>query len=96
MDIQGIKTQMTPILQDQGVIKAAVFGSQAIDEAKENSDVDLLVQLEDGKSLMDLMRLQFVLEDKLGKKVDLLTYASIHPLFKDIILKEQKIIYDKN
>jgi predicted nucleotidyltransferase len=39
--------------------------------------------------------LQFALEDKLGQKVDLLTYGSIHPLLKDIILKEQRVIYEK-
>lgn len=59
------------------------------------SDIDILVKLNSKNSLLDLVRIQFILEDKLGKKVDLLTYNSIHPLLKDIILKEQKVIYEK-
>lgn len=95
MNIQHIKVKITPILENHDVAKAAVFGSYATGEAKKKSDVDILVNFSRRKSLLDLVRLQFLLEDKLGRKVDLLTYNSIHPLLKDIILKEQKIIYEK-
>ncbi|MBU4210033.1 nucleotidyltransferase family protein [Patescibacteria group bacterium] len=95
MTIQDISNKITPILKSQGALKAALFGSVVRKEAKNTSDIDLLVELEDGKSLLDLVRLQFALEDELGKKVDLLTYKSIHPLLRDIILKEQKVIYEK-
>lgn len=95
MKIQHIKAKITPILKDQGVLKAAVFGSYATGEAKPSSDVDLLVELEDRKSLFDLIGLKLDLEDKLKKKVDLLTYDAIHPLLKDIILNEQQVIYEK-
>ncbi len=95
MNIQSIKIKITPILKDQGVIKAAVFGSYATGEAKQSSDVDLLVELDDEKSLFDLIGLKLDMEDKLKKKVDLLTYNAIHPLLKDIILNEQQVIYEK-
>ncbi|RLC34580.1 hypothetical protein DRH14_02600 [Candidatus Shapirobacteria bacterium] len=95
MTIQDISIKILPVLKSQGVLKAALFGSVVRGEARKKSDVDVLVQLEDGKSLLDLVKLQFDLEDKLGQKVDLLTYGSIHPLLKDIILKEQQIIYEK-
>lgn len=95
MKIQHIKAKITPILKNQGVLKAAVFGSYATGEAKPNSDVDLLVELEDRKSLFDLIGLKLDIEDKLKKKVDLLTYDAIHPLLKDIILNEQQVIYEK-
>ncbi|MFC1727379.1 nucleotidyltransferase family protein [Patescibacteria group bacterium] len=95
MTIQDISTKIIPVLESQGVLKAALFGSVVRDETGKKSDVDVLVQLEDGKSLLDLVKLQFDLEDKLGQKVDLLTYGSIHPLLKDIILKEQQVIYEK-
>lgn len=95
MTVQDISTKTTPILENQDVAKAALFGSHATGEAKKKSDVDILVKFSRRKSLLDLVRLQFILEDRLGKKVDLLTYDSIHPLLKDIILKEQKVIYEK-
>lgn len=92
---QTITKKIIPTLKNQGVVKAAIFGSYATGEAKKDSDIDILVKFNKRKSLLDLVRLQFILEDKLGKKVDLLTYNSIHPLLKDIILKEQKTIYEK-
>lgn len=95
MTAQSIKKKIIPILKRQGVTKAALFGSAAKDEMKKKSDIDILIQFSGKKSLLDLVRVQFMLEDKLNKKVDLLTYNSIHPLLKDIILREQKIIYEK-
>lgn len=95
MSIQSIKTKITPTLKTQGVLKAGLFGSVVRGETKKKSDIDILVKFSERKSLLDLVRLQFILEDKLGRKVDLLTYDSIHPLLKDIILKEQKVIYEK-
>jgi predicted nucleotidyltransferase len=95
MTTQSVKKQIMPILKRQGVTKAALFGSVVRGEAKKTSDVDILIKYKGQKSLLDLVRLQFELEEKLGKKVDILTYNSIHPLLRDIILKEQKIIYEK-
>jgi len=93
--LNALKKKIIPILKKNHVVRAGIFGSYATGEAKKKSDVDILVQLEDGKSLLDLVKLQFDLEDKLGQKVDLLTYGSIHPLLKDIILNEQQVIYEK-
>ncbi len=95
MTTQIITKQIVPILKRQGVTKAALFGSCVRGEMKKRSDIDILINFKGQKSLMDLVRLQFELEEKLGKKVDLLTYNSIHPLLKNIILNEQKIIYEK-
>lgn len=95
MTIQDISAKIIPTLKREGVTKAALFGSVVKGEAKKKSDVDILVDFSERKSLLDLVRLQFTLEEKLGRKVDLLTYGSIHPLLKDIILKEQEVIYDE-
>lgn len=95
MSIQNIKAKITPILESEDVVKAAIFGSHATGEAKEDSDLDLLVEFGGRKSLFDLVGLKLELEKALKKRVDLLTYRSIHPLLKDIILNEQKIIYEK-
>lgn len=95
MTIQSIKKQIVPILKRQGVSKAALFGSSARGEMKKGSDVDIVVKFEKKKSLLDLVKIQLILEDRVGKKVDLLTYNSIHPLLKDVILRDQKVIYEK-
>jgi hypothetical protein len=95
MTVAEIKRKILPILKRQGVTKAALFGSAARGEMKKNSDVDLLVNLTKDKSLFDLVGLKLELEDKLGKKVDVVTYRAIKPRLKDIILKDEKIIYEK-
>jgi predicted nucleotidyltransferase len=94
MTIQTIKKQIIPILRRQGVVKAAFFGSIARGDMRKKSDIDLLVSLRKDKSLLDFAGLKIELEEKLGRKVDLLTYDAIHPLIKDRILNGQKIIYE--
>ncbi|MBI5306010.1 nucleotidyltransferase family protein [Candidatus Wolfebacteria bacterium] len=90
-----IKNKIVPILKRQGVLRAALFGSAARGEMKKKSDIDILVKLPKKMSLLDVVGLKLDLEEKLGKKVDLVEYAAIHPLLKDIILKEQKLIYEQ-
>lgn len=47
-------------------------------------------------SLFGFADLKMDLEEKLKKEVDLVTYRSIHPMLKDQIIKEQKILYETN
>ena len=94
MSTQAIKKKIVPILKRQGVTKAALFGSFARGEARKRSDIDILVNLKKNKTLLDLVGLKLELEEKLGRKVDVLTYNGLHPLLKNIILNEQKIIYE--
>jgi len=93
MGIKDIKKKITPILKRNDVKRAAIFGSVARGEAKKNSDIDILIEFKkNNKSLLDLAGLKIELEEKMNKKVDVLTYNSIHPFLKEIILKEQKLI----
>ena len=95
MTYQKVKKAILPTLKREGVRKAALFGSVARNEAKNTSDVDLLVQLKKGATLLDLSGLKIELEKKLGRRVDVITYHSLHPLLKDEILEDQRIIYEK-
>lgn len=95
MTIAAIRKKVLPIFKKQGVLKAAIFGSFARGEEKKNSDVDMLIKLRKDKSGFDFIELKINLEEKLGKKVDLVSYNGVHPLLKDRILKDQKIIYEK-
>ncbi len=90
-EIKKIKTKILPVLKKRNIKKAGIFGSYATGEQKKNSDVDILVEFRG--SLFDLAGLEIELEKILKKKVDLLTYRSIHPLLKKRILNEEiKII----
>jgi len=87
-----IKRTIVPILKAHDVTRASLFGSTVADSRGEDSDIDLLVELADGKSLFDLIRLKRDLEEALEAEVDLVTYDSLHPLLADKILKQKKDI----
>jgi len=89
-NLNQLKRKIIPILQHNGVIKAGIFGSYARGEQKKTSDIDILIRVKGRKfSLLDMIRLEMLLKEKTGKKVDLLTYGSIHPLLKERILGEE-------
>jgi predicted nucleotidyltransferase len=66
-----------------------VFGSLARGEFSHNSDIDILVQLGDDLSLLDVVRLNREIEEALGLSVDLVEYDSLKPRIKDKILAEE-------
>ena len=75
--------ELRQILKDHGVISASVFGSYARGENNQDSDLDLLVKLNDSSSLYDLIDLQRVLEGTINHKVDIAT--KLHPRFEPYI-----------
>lgn len=89
MQIEKIKNKILPILKQAGVKKSSIFGSYARGDQVKGSDIDILVELPKGSSLLDLIGLEMDLKKAIGQKVDLLTYNSINPLLKDYIQKDQ-------
>ncbi|MBN2013902.1 MAG: nucleotidyltransferase family protein [Candidatus Altiarchaeota archaeon] len=85
----NFKRKVIPVLKRNGVVRAGVFGSFARGEAKKGSDVDILIEIRGRKSLFDLARLEIELEKRVGQKVDVVEYSTVHPLLKDRILKEE-------
>jgi len=92
MDFKEVKSLVVPVLRRYGVLRAGLFGSVVRGESRRNSDVDIVVEFKGEKSLLDLAGLKIDMEDKLGRKVDILTYSSIHPLLRKKILSEQKVL----
>ncbi len=90
--IEQLKEKILPVLRRYDVARAAFFGSVATGDFKQDSDIDLLIEFKGEKSLLDLSALKIALEELLEKKVDVLTYNSLHPLLKNRILSEQKVI----
>jgi predicted nucleotidyltransferase len=71
-----------------GARNVRVFGSAGRREASASSDVDLLVDMGDGRNLFDLVALSNELEDALGIEVDVLTEGGLSPYLKEQILAE--------
>lgn len=84
--------KITSFLKKEGATKISVFGSYARGEEKAKSDIDILVEFSNTKSLLTLVRIERELSDFVGVKVDLLTEASISPYLIDGIKKEAKVI----
>lgn len=90
MNIKEIKNKIKPILKRHDVKRAAVFGSYAKGKENKKSDVDILIEyINDDKTLLDFIGLKLELEEKLGKKVDLVEYSTIKSRIKEKILEEQ-------
>jgi predicted nucleotidyltransferase len=87
--LKDLKNQISPVLTKYGVSKAAVFGSFARGELKEGSDIDLLVELLENHSLFDFIAIKQEIEEKIGFKIDLVEYSSLHPKLEKVILAEQ-------
>ncbi len=93
MDTKNLEKKLLPILQSYGASRIGIFGSYARNEAGPNSDLDLLVDFTDRKSLLTLVRIKRELSEALGIEVDLLTEAAISPHLIDRIKSELRIIY---
>ena len=75
-------------LKELGVRKLGLFGSFARGESKETSDLDFLVELESGRSLLDIIAIKQDLEDLLNIKVDVVTEAAVSPYIRDEVLRQ--------
>jgi predicted nucleotidyltransferase len=86
-----LKTKREDVLRvaaRHGARNVRVFGSAAKGEAGPTSDVDFLVEMEPGRSLLDLVGLWQDLEELLGRKVDVVEDEGLHWYIKDRVLKE--------
>ena len=75
-----------------GAYNVRVFGSASRGEDTDGSDLDLLVDVPRGVTLLDMARLQTSLEKQLGVSVDVLTAYDIPVRFRDLVVKEARPI----
>lgn len=87
--IKEIERKIIPILRKNKVKRAGIFGSHARGEQKKNSDIDILVELDEKWDLFDVIGLKITLEKILKKKVDLVEYDTIREELKKNILSEE-------
>lgn len=92
--LTALQQTVVPLLQQYGVKKAGVFGSMATGTLRDDSDLDLLVELDPGLNLFDFIALKQVIEEVIQRKVDLVEYDTLKPRLKERILREEIRIYD--
>jgi predicted nucleotidyltransferase len=93
MDFQEIVQKIRPILQNCDVEYAGLFGSHARGEAKENSDVDILVKFSGRPTFSAYLHLDESLRVALGREIDLLTEGGINKFLRPHIERDLKIFY---
>ena len=86
--------KLISILTGYGAKRIRIFGSYARGQANPESDIDIVVEFLERKSLLDIVGIEQELSEALGIKVDLLTEKSISPYLIDGIKKEMVVIYE--
>ena len=86
--INEIKPKILKILKKNNVKKAGIFGSYSRGEQKKNSDIDILIDPPKGIGF-GFFGIAIELEEKLGKKVDLISYNGINHMLKNRILSQE-------
>lgn len=82
------RAEILRLAQDHGARNVRVFGSVARGEARAESDIDFLVEMDSGRSLLDLIELSLDLETLLQRKVDILTDKGLSPYLEQRIHAE--------
>lgn len=87
-DVLSVIESIRPSLAARGVDRIGVFGSVARGEQRPDSDVDVLVQLAPGSSLLDLVAVRRMLTEALGCPVDVVSEAGLKPDIRDTVLRD--------
>ncbi len=88
--IQSHRDQILKLGSQYGASNIRIFGSISRDEGKPTSDLDIIVTLDPGHTLLDLGGFLMDIQEILGIHVDIVTDDSLHPLLKEGILREAK------
>jgi len=86
--LKNKREEILRIASDHGARNIRLFGSVSRGKAGPESDVDILVKLEPGRTLLDIIAIKQDLEDLLGCEVDVVTEEAISPYIREQVLKE--------
>lgn len=90
-DLEKLRTKKEELLalaERHGAKNLRVFGSVARGDSRPGSDVDFLVDMEEGRTYFDLIDLWLDMQNVLGKKVDVLTEPEVSPYFRQRVVRE--------
>ncbi len=88
--------KISEYFENQPVNKAWLFGSYADNTATENSDIDILVELDHSKPIgLRFVQMQIDLEKITGKHIDLISQKGLSPHIRPFVEKQKIIIYER-
>lgn len=88
LSVQARRSELMDVVRKHGGANVRLFGSQARGDSQPDSDLDLLLNLEPGRSLFDLIDIKLELQKLLGCKVDVVTEDGLRPEARERILGE--------
>ena len=86
--LQKYRDEILRLASRRGATNVRVFGSMATGQETPGSDVDLLVQFEKGRSLLDAIGLKYDVEDLLDRPVDIVSERALSPYLRERVLAE--------
>ena len=86
--LKRYRAEVLRLASEHGITRVRVFGSRSRGEGTETSDIDLLVDLEEGCSLFDMVGFQLAIQDLTGLKVDVATPSGISRFIRDRVIAE--------
>ncbi|HOI25630.1 MAG TPA: nucleotidyltransferase domain-containing protein [Caldisericia bacterium] len=89
-----IKKSLLPFVEEYGIVKAYLFGSYARNVESNQSDIDILIEFNKDFDLIKFNHLINSLEESLAKKVDIVEFCTINPLFRESVLKDTILLYE--
>ncbi len=95
MNLEPFLNKLRAACHAKDIAMLGVFGSVARGEDMPNSDIDLLVRLSKPVGFVEFIALEDTFKAIFGRNVDLATEASLHPLIRDNVLADLKVIYEK-
>ncbi|KXK42066.1 MAG: Nucleotidyltransferase domain protein [Chlorobi bacterium OLB5] len=93
MDKEKLYSEIVNYLKSQGATKIAVFGSYVRNEETPDSDIDVLVDFKQPITLFDFAGYQIELQEKIGKKIDLVMEGGMNPLVEKYALKDYLVLF---
>ncbi len=90
--IADCRPRLKKIIERNGVRRLRFFGSCVTGDASAESDVDVLVVLEEGRDLLDLVGLKLELEELFNRKVDVVEEGGLSPYLRDRILQQARAL----
>ncbi len=94
---KGLEEKLVKICEENSIIFMGVFGSFVRGEQTKKSDIDIAIEFDKdkGKSLLDLVHIEYELSKILKRKVDLGIFSSLSPYIAEDVKREIQVIYEK-